>query len=287
VKTGAVNKRNQLQWIGLLSLAIVLPTVSLLWFMSRVVANERLVVQQKLATLYHEKLKDAGEQVRLRINARFDAYRNTNWALNPYALLTGLVLEENFQGVVIWEVDGTRVYPSTGIPSFSNDPSLDTSMAAAWQVEFVEQNDAEAARLYKELAAAADPHIAQTALAGQVRCLSRLERWEEAMDAAVGRSDPWAASVQLLLLSLLEKAESEAVRQERMARLGQVLAGRLFNDSGKERLPTAQNLFLARKLQEYIQNIDFPEREALSERLSRLIAAEEQSMAALESFSEP
>ena len=59
MNSGSINKRNQLQWIGLLSLAIVLPTVSLLWFMSRVVANERLVVQQKLATLYHEKLKDA------------------------------------------------------------------------------------------------------------------------------------------------------------------------------------------------------------------------------------
>ena len=287
MNTGSINKRNQLQWIGLLSLAIVLPTVSLLWFMSRVVANERLVVQQKLATLYHEKLKDAGEQAWLRINARFDAYQNTNWALNPYGLLTGLVLEEHFQGVVIWDLDGTRVYPSTEDPSFSNDPSLDTAVADAWQVEFVEQDYAAAARQYEPLTVAADPHIAQTALAGQVRCLSRLERWEDAMDAAVGRSDSWAASVQLLLLSLLEKAESADVRQERMARLGQVLADRLFTDSGNERLPTAQNLFLARKLQEYIQDIDFPEREALSERLSRLIAAEEQSMEALETFSEP
>ncbi|HSR87358.1 MAG TPA: HAMP domain-containing sensor histidine kinase, partial [Pontiella sp.] len=111
--------------------------------------------------------------------------------------------------------------------------------------------------------------------------------WEDAVEAAVSRRDPWAASVQLLLLSLLEKAEAEDVREERMARLGQVLAGRLFTGSGDERLPTAQNLFLARKLQQYTEAVQFPEKDALSERLSRLIAAEELSMAALKSFTGP
>ena len=33
-------RRNQLQWLALLAIAVVLPTVSLLWFMSRVIANE-------------------------------------------------------------------------------------------------------------------------------------------------------------------------------------------------------------------------------------------------------
>ncbi len=287
MNTGSMNKSNQLQWIVLLSLAIVLPTISLLWFMSRVVANERLVVQQKLTPIYQEKLEDAGEQAKQQIHVRLDALSGENWALNPYGLLRGLVLEENFQGVVIWDLNGARVYPSTGVPSFSNDPSLDTSMAAAWQMEFVEQDYAAAARQYEPLTVAADPHIAQTALAGQVRCLSRLERWEDAIDATVSRRDPWAASVKLLLLSLLQKAEVEDVWQEQMALLCREVAGDIFNGSGKERLPTAQNVVLARKLQEHIQDIEFPERDALSERLSRLIAAEEQSMAALETFSAP
>lgn len=287
MKPGSVNKRNQLQWIGLLSLAIVLPTVSLLWFMSRVVANERLVVQQKLGALYHEKLKDAGAQAWLRLNARFGAYHEKSGVLNPYGLLSGLVLEENFQGVVIWDADGSPVYPSAGDPSFFNDAPSDQSIAEAWQEEFDEQNYAAAAGRYEGLAAAADPHLAQLALAGQVRCLSRLERWEDAIEAAVGRRDPWAASVQLLLLSLLEETEPGSVRQDRMARVAQALAGRLFSGSGNERLPTAQNLFLARKLQQSIQDIEFPERDALSERLIRLIAAEELSMTALKSFTGP
>ena len=45
--------------MALLAVAVVLPTVSLLWFMSRVIANERLVVRQKLTALYQDKLTDA------------------------------------------------------------------------------------------------------------------------------------------------------------------------------------------------------------------------------------
>jgi signal transduction histidine kinase len=290
-----MNKQNRLQWIALLSLAIVLPTVSLLWFMSRVVANERLVVQQKLATLYQDKLTEAGEQAWLRISARFDVYSETDWTMNPYGLLTALVLEDGFQGMVFWDADGTQIYPSVGDPSSLDAPSADRYIAEAWQKEFVEQDYAEAAGLYEVLAAAAEqPHLAQIALAGQVRCLSRLERWEEAIEAAASRRDPQTASVQLLLLSLLERAGPEeerhdpaAARQDRMARVSQVLADSLFNSSGKERLPTAQNLFLARRLQGYIQHIEFHDNNAFSERLGRLIAAEELSMAAQQSFMRP
>ena len=59
---GLFTRRNQLQWLALLAIAVVLPTVSLLWFMSRVIANERLVVPQKLAALY----KEMGEQEKAR-----------------------------------------------------------------------------------------------------------------------------------------------------------------------------------------------------------------------------
>ena len=49
----------------------MLPTVRLLWFMSRVVINERLVIRQKLETLYEDDLKEAGEQARHALNKRF------------------------------------------------------------------------------------------------------------------------------------------------------------------------------------------------------------------------
>ncbi|MBN2018843.1 MAG: hypothetical protein JW749_01310, partial [Sedimentisphaerales bacterium] len=55
-----ISGRNQLQWVVLLlAAAVALPTVALLWFMSRVVANERLAIKEKLASLYQDKLADA------------------------------------------------------------------------------------------------------------------------------------------------------------------------------------------------------------------------------------
>jgi len=59
-------RRSQLQWLALLAVAVVLPTVSLLWFMSRVIANERLVVRQKLTALYQDKLTDASAKTESR-----------------------------------------------------------------------------------------------------------------------------------------------------------------------------------------------------------------------------
>ena len=37
----------------LLAIAVILPTVCLLWFMSQAVKNERLAVKQKLTDIYH------------------------------------------------------------------------------------------------------------------------------------------------------------------------------------------------------------------------------------------
>ncbi len=277
-----MNQRNQIQWVVLLALAIVLPTVSLLWFMSRVVANERLVVQQKLSGIYQKKLEDAGEQVKQEINGRFDAFSEMNWAMDPYGLLNQLVLKEHFQGVVIWSLDGTLVYPSTGDSFNSNDPPHDGPLATAWQLEFVEADYAAAAGHYERLAAAADPR----ALAGQVRCLARLGRWDEAMDAAMQPKEASAAPVRLLLLNLLQKNEDTSARKEWKVRLIKGLENDLFK-SGQGALPTEQNLFVARKLLDCVQGIAFPDKEAVVDHLTRLVNAEEDSLKVLKAYPKP
>jgi hypothetical protein len=48
---------NQLRWvIFLLAVAVILPTVCLLWFMTEAVKNERLAVRQKLIDVYQEDI---------------------------------------------------------------------------------------------------------------------------------------------------------------------------------------------------------------------------------------
>lgn len=156
---GLVNRRSQFQWIVLLSAAIVLPTVSLLWFMSRVVINERLVIRQKLGALYEGELKEASAKAKHQLHVQLDALNSTDWLKDPNGLLRRLVLEEQLQGVLIWSSDGSPAFPSAGDPSASNVLS-EEQLNAAWQLEFVEQNIEAAAEQYAQLTTSGDPRAA-------------------------------------------------------------------------------------------------------------------------------
>ena len=53
------NKYNNLrQVILLLAIAVILPTVCLLWFMTQAVKNERLAIRQKLIDIYSQKAEE-------------------------------------------------------------------------------------------------------------------------------------------------------------------------------------------------------------------------------------
>lgn len=273
--------------MALLAAAVVLPTVSLLWFMSRAVGNERLVIQQKLTALYGQQLEDADEQVKTRINERFDGFSRANWSMDPYGLLRRLVLTEGFQGVVLWDRDGTPVYPAAAPQRV--DEQAESRLADAWQLEFAEENPAAAAERYSRLAASGDPR----ALAGQVRCLTKLNRWDAAAQAALISQSSEAAPARLLLLSLLQKNDSVTGRQDMQTRLIRALSEDLFNSDSDgvitpdfaatdDYLPAAQNLFIARKLLAALEP-GAPE----SDPLSQLVAAEQLSLEAADVFSSP
>lgn len=270
---GTPARRSQFKWIVLLAAAVVLPTVSLLWFMSRAVANERLVIQQKLSALYGQTLEDAGIQAKRRIHTRLGAFSGVNRELDPYGLLRRLVLKEHFQGVVLWDRAGMPVYPGSGTPPGSTDASLEAPLAEAWQLEFAGGDYAGAAERYGQLATSGDPR----ALAGQVRCLAQSGRWADAVKAALAPPDSSAAPSRLLLLSLLQKAG----RTEPQSGLITALDRDLFKTDA-DRLPAEQNLFIARKLLHVLA----PDTPAYDQ-LSRLAEAEQLSIAAAETFPVP
>ena len=55
---------SQLRWVVLLlAIAVILPTVCLLWFMSRAVGNERLAVKQKLTDVYGQRLETLSKRI--------------------------------------------------------------------------------------------------------------------------------------------------------------------------------------------------------------------------------
>jgi signal transduction histidine kinase len=291
-----IKRHNQLQWVALLAVAVVLPTVTLLWFMSRVVANERLVVRQKLAALYQDKLADATAKTESLYAARLASLDKIKPVTNPYSLFRRLVLEENFQGVVVWDADGSAVYPQSADVA-GNDAPSDSPLADARQQEFARQQYSEAAQLYGSLSTHSDPRVALAAMIGKSRCLSKLGRLEESIDecqkaafaALPDREDPAlrlaVENARLLLLSVLNRSGQSPLHSEILHRTVNALSNDLYNPAGdRALLPANQNLFIAKKVLEALQSSNLAEDAKATDKLKKLAAAEELSIAAAETI---
>ena len=179
--SGLITGRNQLQWVVLLAIAVVLPTVSLLWFMSRAVSNERLVIREKLAAIYQDKLAQAGQKAAETCAANISTLDKTEQNANPYSLFKQLVLKQNFEGVVAFDSKSAVVYPVPG-DIIADTAQQDNALAAARQLEFTGRQYAEAAESYDKFSADKNPRIAIAAIVGKSRCLNKLGRPDEAIE---------------------------------------------------------------------------------------------------------
>jgi signal transduction histidine kinase len=285
-----------LQWAALLAVVVVLPTVSLLWFMSRVVANERLVVQQKLAALYQDKLADATAKTESLCAARLASLDRIKPFANPYSLFRRLVLEEGFQGVVVWGSDGSAVYPHLEDLA-GNDAPSDSLLADARQQEFARERYSEAAQLYSRFSTDSDPRVAVAAMVGRSRCLSKLGRLDEAIEecrkAAFAELPEHADSslrlavenARLLLLSLLKQSGPSQAHTDILHRTVNALRDDVYNSAGdRALLPANQNLFIAKKVLEAVSGSSPADDATAKDKLERLAAAEALSLAAAETL---
>ena len=291
-----VTGRNHLQWVALLAVAVVLPTVSLLWFMSRVVANERLVVRQKLAALYQDKLADATARTESLCAARLAGLDKIKPAGNPYGLFRRLVLEENCQAMAIWNADGSTAYPQSADVSGADEPS-DSLLAEARQQEFARQQYSVAEQLYLSVSSHSDAHAVAEARIGRSRCLSKLGRTREAIEecqkaafASPANGDDPALrlaveNARLLLLSLIQQSGPSPAHAEILRRTVSALGNDLYNPSGdRAMLPANQNLFIARKVLEALQHSTLAGDDKTRDKLEKLASAEALSIAAAETL---
>ena len=101
--------------ILLLLLAVLVPSVCLLWFMSKAVLNERLVVRQRLAEAYRANLS--------LMQNMLDAYWRQSAAaldtdadrLAPSALFSRHVRTGLYDAVVCFDAAGNVVYPGQAL----------------------------------------------------------------------------------------------------------------------------------------------------------------------------
>ena len=282
-----ITGRNQLQWVVLLAIAVVLPTVSLLWFMSRAVSNERLVIREKLAAIYQDKLALANQKAAETCAASIRVLDKTEQNANPYSLFKQLVLEHNFEGVVAFDSKSAVVYPVPG-DIISDTAQQNNIFAAARQLEFTGKQYAEAAESYGRFSADKDPRIAIAAIMGKSRCLSKIGRLDEAIEecqkaafASVDRNTDTALLVaiqnaRLLLLDLLRQAGAKS-RQELAQRTVDELIADIYSIP---QMPSSRNLFIAGKVLQTLVDMPFlaGKTSLKKETLVKLVVAEEFSI---------
>ena len=215
----------QLRWvILLLAVAVILPTVCLLWFMSQAVENVRMAARQRLTDLYREKVERATaeadsmwEQRAKLIEDRANDEPMGNFM--SFALSYGR--KESSAGILItYDNSGKLLYPV--IDTEQAAPSLPEEFDAAWKLEFGRRDFQEAGRLYDKIASAAnDDYIWRQAMLGQARCEVGRDRIELAMTnyyrvAAYERTDREmsAASVALAARARIMVAALEARNNE-------------------------------------------------------------------------
>ena len=292
--SGLITGRNQLQWVVLLAIAVVLPTVSLLWFMSRAVSNERLVIREKLAAIYQGKLADAAKKTSDNCAASIGVLDKTELTSNPYSLFKQIVLEHNFEGVVAFSSKSAVIYPVSG-SVIADTAQQDIVLAGARQLEFTGKQYAEAAESYGKFSADKDPQIAIAAIMGKSRCLSKIGRLDEAVEecqkAAFVTVDSntnivllvAVQNARLLLLDLLRQAGAEH-RAQLVRRTVNELLSDLYSIP---LMPSSRNLFIAKKVLEDVSEMPFLEGKTAIPKgtLAKLVAAEELSISVVENAS--
>jgi len=281
----------QFRWVVLLlAVAVILPTVCLLWFMNEVVKSERLVVRQRLTTFYKGRLVEVAD----KINEQWtDSCRQLDRkpSVHPYRQFVSAVGQGGYEGLLLYDEAGQRLYPviSTDAGTLAR-PSED--FRDVWEIEFNDQKYELAAEKYEELARISDDHGRLAAYIGKCRSLAKLGRIDQAIAecklraafsplAETGDSRCLAliANARLLMLSWMQgKSAYTSLYEETFRKL----LAMLYNPNGAgSSLPADENLFIARKVLDLGNQNGLLDRNADLLRgtsLPRLIQVEEQSI---------
>jgi signal transduction histidine kinase len=304
----------QYRWVvSLLAVAVVLPTVCLLWFMNEAIDNERFVIRQKLVLLHNDQLEKARRKADEEWARR--CRRLEDDEAHPYRLLAEIVAQGDCDALLMCDPSGRRLYP---VSSSEADRASNSSavLADAWQLEFVDRDYAGAAALYEQHALSAsgyrrrlaewvgknpplDDRGLLDALIGQSRCLAKLDRIGEAL--AVCRQVAFSAladgtdtgilsriaNARLLMLTWMQdRAQYDDLFEETFSKLLEMLYQP--NQAGVS-LPADQNLFLARKAMDLAsQSPRLRSRRLLihGTPLEKMVEFEERSLGRLAGFEE-
>lgn len=285
----------QFRWVVLLlAVAVILPTLCLLWFMGEAVKSERLAVRQRLTTAYKERLARATTQVEQAWIDRCRVLEERSTA-HPYPQFVSATGRSGHAGLLVFDLAGRRLYPALS-PEAGTPTGSFEGFADAVEME-VNQEYEQAVDRYEQYAQISDNADRLAAWIGKARALARLGRLDQAIvECRRAASSPLLrtgdsrclaliGNARLLLLAWTKERPAYArLREETFRDLLALLYN--VNDAGFA-LRADENLFLARKAVEIGQENDLPTgEEALfpGTGLQQLVEAEERSIRFAEQF---
>jgi signal transduction histidine kinase len=280
----------------LLGVAVILPTVCLLWFMGEVVKNERLVVRQKLVDFHTDRLADVTVEMGEAWADHCRGLSEEHATLTPYERFLRAAVRNGFDGLILYDADGQRLYPALASDSGTLTRPAEV-FADAWELEFVTQDYERAAARYEQYARISEGRARLAARVGKSRSLAKLGQLDAAIhECSMVVSSPLAQSGDSATLSLvanaglllLHWAEGSPDHSRLLEQTFRDVLAMLYraNDAGAA-LPADQNVFIAQRLLQIGREHGFFGRDTGSVdemSLERLIDAEEDSIAFAEQF---
>jgi len=305
--TANIGSRNQLQWVVLLlAVTVLLPTVCLLWFMSRSAQNERLAVRQKLLDIYRGQLELLSRQIDRQWEQRATALdRAVQAGKSPMELFADLATGTQpdlpcCRAALIYDTTGRLLYPITRKDSDSAEATSDR-FDQAWQMEFVNNDFSAAADDYRRIAAMNnDDYVGYLASLAAVRCLRKAGRIDEAVQLCrkvaytTSTTPPPSSAVHLVaqarvLLVTMQADANIPVESDDINRL--VKSALYYGDqSGADYLPMSSDtrIFLLSRTLEMLGDARWPGHFASQiETAKRLLAAEQLAASLLEQLPRP
>jgi len=156
--------------ILLLAVAVILPTVCLLWFMTEAVENVRMAARQILIDEYSQRVGGLAKSIDKVWEERARACEGVGDA-NAIEHFASFVLNEpSAEGAVVYDESGGVAYPIIDSDRFV-EPELPEDFERAWKLEFVEKDFKEASHIYMGLEKSIeDDYLRRKVQIGAARC---------------------------------------------------------------------------------------------------------------------
>ena len=178
---GAGNDRGFHVALGLLLLAVLVPTACLLYFINEAIDSQRNLAKQQLGDAYRGQLRLVSERIDSFWEQRAKELSQGTDPEAPAVFFEHCVRDGLADSVICLRPDGSPAYPALAAPPTADPTLRDSKWAEARLLEDTGRQAA-AAEKYQGIAdAERDPSAAARALQAAIRCLVTSGRKEEAI----------------------------------------------------------------------------------------------------------